>query len=155
MTCSFTGLGREIFTMIACILGFTTNEYADEITFSFMTIFTPGQPPAAKYDFAAFIADNMHDQFMRLENKRVLKYFIIMYHLFLYYQIDKFPFSVHNTDTKGDPRSVIFWIPIFHSYSPSSPYSYRDFIDQFVHPINTMLIGNSPARINDDIKRIL
>lgn len=52
--------------MIACILGFTTNEYVDEMTLAYMSIFTPGQPPAAKFDYATFIADKMHDKFMRL-----------------------------------------------------------------------------------------
>ena len=74
MTCDFTGLGRDIISMIACILGFTTEEYVDELTFAYMTIFTHGQPHATKYDYAAFIADKMHDQFMRLENERVSKY---------------------------------------------------------------------------------
>ena len=80
----------------------------DEMTFAYMTIFTPGQPPAAKYDYAAFIADNIHDQFMRLENERVFKYSTIFYHLFLYYQTEKLPFSVNKLDTRGNPRSVIF-----------------------------------------------
>lgn len=42
MTGDFISLGRDIITMIACILGFTTNEYVDEMTFAYMTIFTPG-----------------------------------------------------------------------------------------------------------------
>ena len=140
--------------MIACILGFTTSEYVDELTLAYMTTFTPGQPPACKYDYAAFIADKMHEQFMRLENERVFKYSSVLYHLFLYYQTDKFPFSMKNLDTKGNPRSVIFWTSIFHN-SPSSPHPYTDFIDQFLHPVTTMLIGSSPPRIGDDIKIII
>jgi len=94
--------------MISCILCFSTNEFVDEMTFAYMPIFTPGQPPAVKFDYATFIADKMHDQFMRLENKRVFKYSSSLYHLFLYYKTDKFLFSVHNLSTIGNPRSVIF-----------------------------------------------
>lgn len=108
MTGSFTSLGRDIITMISCILGSTTNKYVDEMTFAYMTIFTPRQPPVAKYDYVAFIANKIHDQFMILENERVFKYSKILYHLFLYYQIEKFPFSMNKPDTKGNPKSVIF-----------------------------------------------
>ena len=119
-----------------------------------MSIFTPSQPLAVKYEYVAFIDEKIHDQFMRLENDRVFKYSTVLYHLFLYYQSDKFPFSVHKLNTKVNPRSVIFWTSVFH-HSPSSPYSYIDFIDHFIHPIPTMLTGSSPPKINDDIKRIL
>lgn len=80
--------------MMSCILGSTTNEYIDETIFAGMSIFTPRQPPAVKFDQAKFIADKMHDQFMILENERVFKYSSVLYHLFLYYQTDRFPFPV-------------------------------------------------------------
>ena len=91
---------------------------------------------------------------MRLENEKVFKYSTFIYHLILYYQSDKFPFSVKKLDTKGNPRSVIFWTSIFHE-SFACPCSYNEFIDQFVHPVTTLLTRNSPPRISDDIKNIL
>ncbi len=150
----FFDLGKDMTTMISCILGFTTNEYIDEIIFAYMSIFIPGQPPAVKFDYAKFIADKMHDQFMRLENERVFKYSSVLYHLFLYYQTDKFPFSVQKLDTKGNPRSAIFWTSLFHMYCYSH-YPYTDFIDLFLHPVTTMLLGSLPLRINAYIKRVL
>lgn len=72
----------------------------------------------------------------------------------LYYQSENFPFHVRKLDTKGNPRSVIFWNPIFHN-TLESPYTYNDFIDLFVHPATTLLIGVSPPRINGDIMKIL
>ena len=83
MSVIFFDLGKDITTIIACILGFTTIEYVDEINFAYMSIFTPGQPLAVKFDYAKFIADKMHDQFMRLENEKVFKYSSVLYHLFL------------------------------------------------------------------------
>lgn len=154
MSCLFTNLGRDIITVIACIFGFTTNEYVEEMTLAYMSIFTHGQPPTAKFDYATFITDKMHEKFMILENERAFKYSSILYHLFLYYQTNKFPFSVQRLDTKGNPRSVIFWTSIFH-YSSSSPHPYTDFIDLFVHPLTTMLLGNPPPRISVDIKIVL
>ena len=133
---------------------FNTSEYVDELTLVLMSIFTPGQPPAIKYKYAAFIAEKIHDQFMRLENEKVFKYSTLIYHLILYYQSDGFPFSVNKLDTNDNPRSVIFWISIFN-ISFACPYSYDEFINEFIHPVTTMLTGNPPHRISDEIKRIL
>jgi len=69
MSSFFSGIGKDITSMISCILGFTTSEYVDDIIFSYMSIFTPGQPVVVKFDYAKFISDKTHDQFMRLENK--------------------------------------------------------------------------------------
>jgi len=95
----------------------------------------------------------MHDQFLRLENERVFQYSLVLYHVFLYYQTDKLPFSVQKLDTKGNPRSVIFWTPLFHR--SNSPYPYIDFIYLFVHPAATMLLGSPPPRNSADIRRVL
>jgi len=38
----FSDLGKDITSMISCILGFTTSEYIDDIIFADMSIFTPG-----------------------------------------------------------------------------------------------------------------
>lgn len=94
--------------MISSILGYTTSEYVDEIILAYMSIFTPGQPPAIMFDYEKSILDKMHDQFMRLKNKRVFKYSSVLYHLFLYYQSDKFPFTIQKLDTKGNHSSVVF-----------------------------------------------
>lgn len=74
--------------MIAAVMGFNISEYVDELTLVLMSIFTPSQSPAVKYNYAAFIAEKIHEQFMRLENEKVFKYSTIIYHLFLYYQSD-------------------------------------------------------------------
>lgn len=149
----FSKFGQDIVAMISSILGYTTNEYIDEIILAFMSISTPGQPPIVIYDYEKFIANRMHDQFLRMSNERVFKYSSILYHLFLYYQVDKFNFTLQKLDIKGHPRSVIFWTPLIHKYD--SPYSYIDFIDLFAHPIVIMLLGSPPPRISSDIRRIL
>lgn len=71
LTCFFTEMGRNIVNIIVAIMGFNTSEFVDELTLVLMSIFTHWQTPAVKYDYAAFIAKKIHDQFMRLENERV------------------------------------------------------------------------------------
>lgn len=90
----FSSPGRDIIDMICNILGCTTSEFFDEIIISIMSIYFPDQPPAIIFDYANFIVDRKHDQFMRLENERVFKYSSVLYHLFLYYQVDRFPISL-------------------------------------------------------------
>lgn len=112
----FSNLGRDIIDMISSILGCITSEFVDEIILSIMSIYSLGQPPAIIFDYANFNADKMHDQFMRLENERVFKYSLVLYHLLLYYQADRFPISLQKLDNKGNPRSVIFWTSLIHHF---------------------------------------
>jgi len=42
---------------------------------------------------------------------------------------------------------------LIHKYE--SPYSYTDFIDLFVHPVVTMVLGSPHPRISSHIRRIL
>ena len=79
----FTEIGKTIIDMVFAVMGFNTNEYADELTLVLMSIFTPGQPLAVKYNYVAFIAEKIHDQFMRLQNEKVFKYSTFIYHLIL------------------------------------------------------------------------
>lgn len=92
----FFKFGHDIVAMISSILGYTTNEYIDEIVLAFMSLFTPGQPPSIMYYYAKFIANRMPDHFLRMSNERVFKYSSILRHLFLYYKADKFPFTLQS-----------------------------------------------------------
>lgn len=79
----FTNTSRLIVDMISLVMGFKTSEYVDEITLVLLSIFTQGQPPAVKYDYATFIANKIHAQFMNLDRERVFKYTSFIYHLFV------------------------------------------------------------------------
>lgn len=136
----FIEIGRLIIDMISSIMGFNTSEFVDEVTLVLLSTFTLEQPPALKYDYASYIANKIHDQLLRLCNEGIFKYTTFIYHLILYYQSKNFPFPVMKLDTRGNPRSIIFWSPIFHD-STETPYSYIKFIDQFVHPATILLIG--------------
>lgn len=103
----FYPFGQAIVEMISCVLGYTTGECINETILAFMSIFTPGLPPTVTYDYAKYRADKMHEQFLRISNERVYKYSSVLYHLFLYYQADKFPFTLQKLDTKDHPRLVI------------------------------------------------
>jgi len=92
--------GREIITMLSCILGYTSDEHVYEVVFAFLSIFFLGKPPATMYNYAQFIANRMREKFTRLPTERVFKYTYVLFHMFLYYQSDKFHVSIQNLDTK-------------------------------------------------------
>jgi len=150
----FTELGKLILNMISFIMGFNTSEYVDELTLVLLSNFIPGEQPVIKYDFASYIADKIHNQFLRLENEKVFKYSSFIYHLLIYSQCESFPIDKQKLSVQGDPRSVIFWSAITHC-SSASTYSYKDFIDLFVHPATTLLTGVAPPRISNEIKKTL
>lgn len=90
--------------MISYILGFRTSEVVDETIFALISIFTLGQPPAVKYDYATFIANKIHEQFMNLERERVFKYTSYIYHLLLYYQSESFSVFLKKLDARGGAK---------------------------------------------------
>jgi len=150
----FTKTGRLILDRISFILGFKTSEYVDETILVMLSMFTPGQPLAVKYDYASFIANQINEKFINLDREGVFKYTSFIYHLLLYYQPDRFSFPIRKLDSKGERRFVIFSTSVFHNVC-ESPYTYCEFIDLFVHPTSTLLIGAPPPRLSGDIKKIL
>ena len=150
----FNELGRLLVDLISYVLGYRSAEDADETILAMMSIFSPGMPPVVHYDYAAYIADKIHEQLMNLERERVFRYTSYIYHLFLFYQPDGFPIPLKKLDAQGKPRSVVFWSSIFHHVS-YSPYTYCEFIDLFIHPAMTLLFGVPPPRLTDEMQRIL
>lgn len=149
----FSERGIQIITMFSCVIGYTTDEHVDEVVLAFLSIFLPRKPPATMYNFAQFIADKIHEHFIRLSTERVFKYSSLFFHMFLYFQWDKFPISIQKLYTNGNPRSFIFWTPLIQRYS--KVFSYKEFIDSFFHPVINMLTNSYQPRINEEIKRVL
>ena len=140
--------------MISYILGCKTGEFVDETVFFLLTIFTPGHPPTVMYDYATFIANKIHEQFMMMERERVFKYTSYIYHLLLYYHPDSFKVPLRRLHPKGERRSVIYWTSVFHEVH-YSPYTYCEFIDLFIYPTTCLFKGNPPTRITAEMQIIL
>jgi len=110
----FNEIGKVLVNIISYILGYNTSEYVDETILVMLSMFTPRRPPAVQYDYATFISDKIHEQFMNLERERVFKCTSYIYHFLLYNQPDIFSVFLKKLDAKGNKRSVIFWSPGFH-----------------------------------------
>jgi len=110
-------VGKILMDMISYTLGYNTTEYVDETILVMLSMFSPGKPPSVQYDYATFIANKIHKQFMNLERERVFKYTSYICHLLLFNQPDSFPFPLKKLDAQGNQRSVVFWSSIFHHVS--------------------------------------
>jgi len=86
----FNEAGIFVIDMISHVLGFKRSEYVDETILALMSIFIPGHPPSIKFEFATFISNKIHEQFMSLNREGDFKYTSYTYHLFLHYQTDSF-----------------------------------------------------------------
>jgi len=151
---NFNEVGKLLVDMISSVLGFKTSEHIDEIVLVLLSAYSPGQPPAVKYNYAKFIANKIHDQLVKLDREGVFKYSSYIYHLFMYYQSNCFQCPIKRLDSKGERRSVIFWTSVFHEVQNSS-YSYCEFIDLFVYPVSCLLRRTPPARLSYDMHKIL
>ena len=78
--------------MISYVLGFKISEYVDEAILVVMSMFIPGHPPAVKFDFATFISNKIHEQFMSLNREGVFKYTSYIY-IICSYTIKQIVFS--------------------------------------------------------------
>ena len=48
----FSERGRQIITMLSCILGYTSDEHVDEVVLAFLAIFCLGKPLVTIYNYA-------------------------------------------------------------------------------------------------------
>ena len=65
---------RHIISMLSFILGYFTDEHADVAVLVFLSTFTPGQPPSTIFNFAQYLADNIHEQLVKIPSESVFKY---------------------------------------------------------------------------------
>jgi hypothetical protein len=85
--------------------------------------------------------------------KGMFRYSSILAYLFVFFQADKFIFSMQKMDGDGRPQAVTAWTSLLKHNS--TDFSFKEFIDQFYHPVVSMLGGRPEPRINDEVQRIL
>ena len=90
---------------------------------------------------------------LKLLKEGVFKYSSVLFHLFLYFQSERFAVNLQKLDTEGNPQSVVFWTSLIRK--DSTEFTYKDFIDFFIHPVVNMLSSSSEPRISEEIKKVL
>jgi hypothetical protein len=73
--------------------------------------------------------------------------------MFIFFQVDKFAFSMQKMDGDGKPQAVTAWTSLLRHNS--TKFSFKQFIDQFYHPVVSMLNDKPEPKINEEVQRIL
>ena len=123
--------------MLSFILGYFTYGFTDESILGFLFTLSPGQPPTLIFYYASCIADSIHHQLTKLPTEGVFRYSSYLFHLFLYFQSDKFPIALQKMDLEGQPLSIVFWTTLLRK--ESSDFSFTDFSDLFLQPAMSLL----------------
>jgi hypothetical protein len=106
-----------------------------------------------QFNYSAFLVNNIHEKFVNFPTEGMFRYSSILAYMFLYFQADRFNFSLQKMDADGKPQPVTAWTSLLKHNSVE--YDFTAFIDQFYHPVVSMLRGMSEPRINDEVQRIL
>jgi hypothetical protein len=149
----FSTKGNRVISSLCALLGYYSDHWVDEPILGFLSIFSTDEKPTTQFDFSTFLADNIHEQFMNFSMEGMFRYSLILAYLFVFFQVDKFGFSMQKMDGDGRPQAVIAWTSLLEHNS--TDFSFKDFINQFYHPLVSMLGGRPEPWINDEVQRIL
>ena len=72
--------------MNSYILGYHSNQWVDEPILGFLSIFSTDNKPSLMFNFSQFLADNIHEKFIKFPTEHVFNYTPILIYMFLYYQ---------------------------------------------------------------------
>jgi hypothetical protein len=145
----FSTKGNQVISSLCALLGYYSNQWVDEPILGFLSIFSTDEKPTTQFDFSTFLAENIHEQFMNFGTEGMFRYSSILAYLFVFFQVDKFSFSMQKMDGDGRPQAVTAWTSLLKNNS--TDFSFKEFIDQFYHPVVSMLGGRPEPRINDEV----
>jgi len=91
------------------MLGYNSNQYVNEAILGFLSIFFADSKPIVLCNFSQFLVEAIHEKFVQFNIEEVFKYALVLVYLFIYFQGDKFPFTLQKLDEEGNQQSVIFW----------------------------------------------
>lgn len=81
----------------------------------------------------------MHEKVMNITIEGVFKYFVILFHMFIFQQGDRFPIALHKHDDQQENQAVTQWTSLIRKNS--TEFTFLDFIDCFIHPVAQLLIS--------------
>jgi hypothetical protein len=149
----FSVKGNQIISAVCALLGYYSDQWVDEPILGFLSIFSNDEQPTTQFDYSTFLANNIHEQFVNFDTEGMFRYSSILAYMFLYFQADKFNFSMQKMDADGKPQPVTAWTSLLRRNS--AEYDFTAFIDQFYHPVVSMLSGMPEPRVNDEVRRVL
>jgi hypothetical protein len=149
----FSVKGNQIISAVCALLGYYSDQWVDEPILGFLSIFSNDEQPTTQFDYSTFLENNIHEQFVNFDTEGMFRYSSILAYMFIYFQADKFNFSMQKMDADREASAR-------HSVDVSPEAKFREydfttFIDQFYHPVVSMLSGMPEPRVNDEVRRVL
>jgi hypothetical protein len=99
------------------------------------------------------LADNIHEQFFKFSIEGMFRYSSVLVYLFPFFQSDRLSCGFQKLDQEGNPQSMTSWTSLVRKHS--TDFNFKDFIDQFYHPVVCMLNNRIDTRINEQVQRFL
>jgi hypothetical protein len=149
----FLTKGNQIILSLCALLGYYLDQWVDEPILGFLSIFSIDEKPTTQFNFSMFLVNNIHKQFVNFVTEGMFWYSSVLTYLFVFFQADKFAFSMQNMDRDGRPQEVTTWTSLLKHNS--TEFSFKQFIEQFYHLVVSMLSDRPKPRINDEVQRIL
>jgi hypothetical protein len=145
--------GNQVISSLCTLLGYFSDQWVDEPILGFLSIFSTDEKPTTQFDYNTFLVDSIHEKFSNFSTEGMFWYSSILAYMFIFFQADKFSFSMQKMDKDGRPQAITTWTSLLRENS--SEFSFKKFIEQFYHPMVSMLSGRPEPRINEEIQRIL
>jgi hypothetical protein len=121
----FPEVSQKIISMISAILGKINDSTVDEFVLGIMvSIFLITTKPLTRFNYAQFLADQIHYQLSEFESLRCFRYQSYLVHLFLFSQAFHFMhLGLKVEDDIGNPTSVIHWTSMIKKKSLNVVFS--------------------------------
>lgn len=140
---------RHITTILSYLLGYHSVQFVNEAILGFLSMFSSDSKPTVIYVFGHFLAETIHEQFVKFNTEEIFKYASVLVYLFIYLWGDKFPFALQKLDEEGLPQSMIFWTSM--RMKEKEEFTYKHFIELFIHPTLNLMNSTPLPRINEEI----
>jgi len=82
----FPKRAKKIITVISYLLGYYSDQWVDEAIVGFISIFSVDSKPSIMFNFKQFLADSIHEKFIKFHTEEVFKYASMLVYMFLYFQ---------------------------------------------------------------------
>jgi hypothetical protein len=151
----FPETSQKIISMISMILGKVNDLTVDEFVLGIMvSIFPITTKPITKFNYAQFIADQIHYQLSEFETLRSFRYQSYLVHLFLFTQAFHFThLGLKVEDDLGNPSSVSHWTSVIIKKPLNVEFS--QYVDQFMSKAYQIIYNQDPPRIFPECKKLL
>lgn len=100
---------RQIIYVLSSILGYYSNEWVDDPILVFFSTLSSEEGPSFTFDYGHFLSNVINEKFLQFLTEGMFRYLSILMYVFIFFQTDKFPFSVQKLDQQGEPQSIVLW----------------------------------------------